>query len=165
MKIRVFVAEIFAKQYWRLFNPKFSMYFAYFHNLSIKVPPNFEKYVKHVEACGNYISKCPDISENMAPILLNTVLLNKSYLKIFCIIHCESPCNQENWVYLASFNTFPAKLRCCRKFCRSSPYLQNLHCSLSPLGTPGTCPALSYGGREGQIKLYYPMSRLVCTRH
>ena len=38
MKIQAFVAEIFAKQYWRLFNPKFSMHFAYFHNLSIKVP-------------------------------------------------------------------------------------------------------------------------------
>ena len=55
------------------------MYFAYFHNLSIKVPPNFENYVKPVEACGNYISKCPDISENIAPFLVHTVLFNKSY--------------------------------------------------------------------------------------
>ena len=38
MKIRAFVAVILAKQYWRLFNPAFSMHFAYFYNLSIKVP-------------------------------------------------------------------------------------------------------------------------------
>ena len=79
MKIQAFVAEIFAKQYWCLLNPLFSMHFAYFHNLSIKVPPNFENYVKPVEACGNYISKCPDISENIAPFLVHTVLFNKSY--------------------------------------------------------------------------------------
>ena len=28
----------------RLFNPSFSLYFSYFHNLSTKVPPKFEKY-------------------------------------------------------------------------------------------------------------------------
>ena len=37
IKIGAFVAEIFAKQYWRLFNPYFSMYFPYFQNLSLKV--------------------------------------------------------------------------------------------------------------------------------
>ena len=83
MKIRAFVAEIFAKQYWRLFNPKFSMHLAYFHNLSIIVPPNCKNCMKPVEACGNYISKCPEISENMVPILVHTVLLNKSYSKMF----------------------------------------------------------------------------------
>ena len=55
------------------------MHFAYFHNLSIKVPPNCENYVKPVEACGNYTSKCPDITENIEPLLVHTVLLNKSY--------------------------------------------------------------------------------------
>ena len=55
------------------------MYFAYFQDLSIKVPVNCENYMKPVEACGNYISKCPDISENMVPLLVHTVLLNKSY--------------------------------------------------------------------------------------
>ena len=54
------------------------MHFAYFHNLSIKVPPDCENYVKPIEACGNYISKCPDISE---PLLVHAVLLNKSYKK------------------------------------------------------------------------------------
>ena len=34
------------KTNWRLFNPSFSMYFSYFHNLSTKVPPKFEKYDK-----------------------------------------------------------------------------------------------------------------------
>ena len=40
------------------------MHFAYFQDLNIKVPVNYENYMKPVEACGNYISKCPDISEN-----------------------------------------------------------------------------------------------------
>ena len=55
------------------------MYFAYLQDLRIKVPTNCENYMKPVGACGNYISKCPDISENMAPLLVHTVLLNKSY--------------------------------------------------------------------------------------
>ena len=33
--------------------------------MSNKVPVNCENYMKPVEACGNYKSKCPDISENM----------------------------------------------------------------------------------------------------
>ena len=51
------------------------MYFAYFQDLSIKVPTNCENYMKPVEARGNFISKCPDISENMAPILAHMELL------------------------------------------------------------------------------------------
>ena len=50
------------------------MYFAYFQNLSIKVPPNCENYIKAAGACGNYVSKCLDIIDNMAPILVHTVL-------------------------------------------------------------------------------------------
>ena len=38
------------------------MYFTYFQDLSTKVPTNCENYMKPVGACGNYISKCPDIS-------------------------------------------------------------------------------------------------------
>ena len=55
------------------------MYFAYFQNLSAKVPLNCENYIKPVGTYGKYISKCPDISENIAPLLVHTVLLNKSY--------------------------------------------------------------------------------------
>ena len=58
---------------------KAPMYFAYFQELSTKVPTNSENYMEPVVACGNNISKCPDISENMAPLLVHTVLLNKSY--------------------------------------------------------------------------------------
>ena len=43
------------------------------------VPVNCENYMKPFEACGNYKSKCPDISENMVHLLVHTVLLNKSY--------------------------------------------------------------------------------------
>ena len=57
----------------------YEIYFAYFQDLSIKVPTNYENYMKPVGACGNYVSKCPDISENMVPLLVHTVLLNKSY--------------------------------------------------------------------------------------
>ena len=68
------------------------MHFAYFHNLSIKVAPNSENYVKPVEACGNCISKCPDISENMAPILLHTVLLNKTIIEnVFVSFNVNDP--------------------------------------------------------------------------
>ena len=59
------------------------MYFAYFQKWSIKISPNCENYMKPVGACGNYISKCPDISENMSPILVHTILLNRSYQKMF----------------------------------------------------------------------------------
>ena len=45
------------------------MYFAYFQNLSIKVPKKCENYIKPVGTLGNYLSKCPDIIENMVPIL------------------------------------------------------------------------------------------------
>ena len=55
------------------------MSFAYFKNLSAKVPPNSENYMKPVGTYGNYISKSPDIGENKIPILVHTVLLNKSY--------------------------------------------------------------------------------------
>ena len=58
------------------------MYFAYFPNLSIKVPPNCENDMKLVGTYGNYISKCPVISENMDAILAHRVLLNRSYSKI-----------------------------------------------------------------------------------
>ena len=54
------------------------MYFAYFQDLSIKVPVDYENYMKPVEACRNYISKCLDISENIVPLLVHTVLY-KSY--------------------------------------------------------------------------------------
>ena len=54
------------------------MYFANFQDLNIEVPVNCENHMKPVEACGNYISKCPDISENMVPHLVRTVLFNKS---------------------------------------------------------------------------------------
>ena len=57
----------------------YEIYFAYFQDLSIKVPTNYENYMKPVGACGNYISKCPDIRENMAPLLVHTVLFNKSF--------------------------------------------------------------------------------------
>ena len=57
------------------------MYFACFFNLSIKVFPKCENYLKLVGTYGNYVSKCPGISENMAPILAHMVLFNRSYLK------------------------------------------------------------------------------------
>ena len=56
--------------------------FCMFSNLSIKVPPKCENYMKLVATYGNFISKCPGISENMAPILAHMVLLNRSYSKI-----------------------------------------------------------------------------------
>ena len=56
------------------------MYF--FFNLSIKVPPNCENYMKLVATYGNFISKCPGISEKMAQILAHMVLLNRSYSKM-----------------------------------------------------------------------------------
>ena len=56
--------------------------FAAFFNLSIKVPPKCENYMKLVGTYGNFISKCPTISENMAPILAHLVLLNRRYSKI-----------------------------------------------------------------------------------
>ena len=37
--------------------------------------------MKPVETCGIYISKCRDISKNMTPILLHTVLLIKNLLE------------------------------------------------------------------------------------
>ena len=38
IKIEALVAKILAKQYWCLFNPWFSMYFAYFHINSLQKP-------------------------------------------------------------------------------------------------------------------------------
>ena len=55
------------------------MYFAYFPNLSIKVSPICENYMKPVVTYGNVMSECPDISENKATILVHTVLLNRTY--------------------------------------------------------------------------------------
>ena len=55
---------------------------ASFLNLSIKVPPKCENYLKLVGTYGNFISKCSIISENMAPILAHMVLLNRSYSKV-----------------------------------------------------------------------------------
>ena len=58
------------------------MHFAYFQDLIINVPTNCENYLKPVVACGNYVLKCPNISKNRVPLLLHTVLLNKSYYKM-----------------------------------------------------------------------------------
>ena len=69
------------------------MYFAYFLNLSIKVPPKCKNDNKLVGTYENYISKCPGISDNMAPILAHMVLLNRSYSKYFGSVHHEPPCN------------------------------------------------------------------------
>ena len=64
------------------------MYFAYFLNLSIKVPPKCENYMKLVGTYENYISKCLGFSENIAPILAHMVLLKRSY----CSVQHETPC-------------------------------------------------------------------------
>ena len=48
------------------------MYFAYFQNLSIKVPLKSEKYINILGMFGETISKCPDI------IRKNTTLLAHS---------------------------------------------------------------------------------------
>ena len=55
----------------------------------------------------NYLSKFPDISENMAPLLVHTALLNKSYYKMFFfIIHCQSPCILfKEYVYICNILT------------------------------------------------------------
>ena len=75
------------------------MYFAYIQNLSINVPHNFENYIKPVGACGNFISKCLDISGNRAPLLVHTVIIPiteyKSYspfvIKLTTEVHCGVP--------------------------------------------------------------------------
>ena len=56
--------------------------FCMFSNLSIKIPSKCENYTELVGTYGNFISKCPVISENMAPILAHMVLLNRSYSKM-----------------------------------------------------------------------------------
>ena len=53
------------------------MYVAYFQDLSIEVPINCENYMKPVEACENYISKCPDISEISSPSLIRIKMKNE----------------------------------------------------------------------------------------
>ena len=58
------------------------IFYVFFFNLSIKVPPNCENYMKLVATYGNFISKCPGISEKMAQILAHMVLLNRSYSKM-----------------------------------------------------------------------------------
>ena len=60
--------------------------FCIFSNLSIKIPSKCENYMKLVGTYGNYLSKCPGINENMAPIFYHTmVLLKRSYLKILFV--------------------------------------------------------------------------------
>ena len=54
--LSAFFAEIFTEQYYRLFNPLFSMYFVHFQNLSIKVPAKFENYMKFIENFRSIIS-------------------------------------------------------------------------------------------------------------
>ena len=56
--------------------------FCMFSNLIIKIPSKCENYMKLVGTYGNYISKCPVISENMAPILAHMVFLNRSFSKM-----------------------------------------------------------------------------------
>ena len=70
------------------------MYFAYFLNLSIKVPPKCKNYMKFVGTYENYISKCPGITENMAPILAHMVLLNRFLKRYFCSVHYETSCRR-----------------------------------------------------------------------
>ena len=53
--------EIFAKQYWHLFDPLFSLYFAHFQNLNVKVPLKYEKYIKLLWILRDTNSKCPII--------------------------------------------------------------------------------------------------------
>ena len=51
--------------------------FCMFSNLSIKIPSKCENYMKLVGTYGNYISKCPFTSENMAPILAHMVNISQ----------------------------------------------------------------------------------------
>ena len=76
--IRLFIVEIFAKWYWRFFNPYFSMYF---HKYSKYKPTNIsicENCIKPVQIFGNHLSKCPDIKRKRRPISLHRVLPGRS---------------------------------------------------------------------------------------
>ena len=81
-KDRSFCLEIFAKQYWHLFNLYFLCYFAYFQNLSIKVMLNFEKYGKCLGIFANTNSKCTCIREILPYVRGMKVVLGPC-------IHCK----------------------------------------------------------------------------
>ena len=89
MKIRAFVAEIFAKQWWHLFNPSISYVFCIFWNLIIKVPAQFENIWHSLKFFESTLYSC----QNMK-------------LKLFSNLY-ESPCYITEYVlgtFLQSFH-------------------------------------------------------------
>ena len=82
IKIRALVAEIFAKQYWRLFNPKFSMYFAYFHKLCSKMsekwPKMTQKWLAHAQTWNFIFPSCPGIQNTCLCEFCSHLLYNCS---------------------------------------------------------------------------------------
>ena len=88
IRIGAFVLEIFAKQYWRLFNLYFLCYFAYFQNLSIKVMLNFEKYGKCLRTFANTNLKCTCIREILPYVRgMKVVLGSCIHLKLYVSSH------------------------------------------------------------------------------
>ena len=102
MKIRALVGEIFAKQYWHLFNPKFSMYLAYFQNLSFRVPSKFEKYTNLLGILGRIISKCQDLIRKSTPLPGHSLYSSPCMKPRLYFNHYESPCSYFPFVTFTS---------------------------------------------------------------
>ena len=68
------------------------MYFAYFQNLSIKVPAKFEKYRNLLGIFGSTILKCKDLIEKSTPLPAHSLYSSPSIKLKLYFNHYESPC-------------------------------------------------------------------------
>ena len=131
MKIRAFVVVILAQQYWHLFTPWFSMYFTYSKNLSIKVPPKFENYMKLFRTFKGTISKYPNIKRKTTPFPASRLYSSLSMELKLLINHYWTPCmshrdNHGDWLFLLNsfiycMKTFRLFLNIIRKILGKPP--------------------------------------------
>ena len=82
------------------------MYLAYFQNLSLKVPTNFEKYRNLLGIFGSTISKCEDLIGKSTLLPAHSMFCSPSMKLELFFNHHELPCTSEsqNWLQKKSKN-------------------------------------------------------------
>ena len=104
IKIGALVAEIFAKQYWHVCNPSFSMYFA---NFPVFAPPKLfemDNWPMIIEFFGNHISKCPSIRGKRTPGQAHTIFSSLNRKQILFITDYFTPCTSQRGSWMWSKN-------------------------------------------------------------
>ena len=89
MKIRAFVVEIFAKQYWCFLTVNFS----YFPNYTPSKPSEMDNYLIIIDFFVNLISKCMYRMKKRTPVSAYRLFASPSNKQIVFVSFYETPCS------------------------------------------------------------------------